>query len=57
MLNHFLKPEFVFFQFVAMSFWGIYAVDSEMIHPAKLAIYTPTLLNHFQVILLIRSLS
>lgn len=36
-------------QFVAIAFWGIYAVDRELIYPARLDEHIPAILNHFWV--------
>ncbi|CAI8031983.1 Trafficking protein particle complex subunit 9, partial [Geodia barretti] len=33
--------------FVAVGFWGIYAIDREMIYPFRLEEYNPAILNHF----------
>lgn len=35
-----------FFQFVSFTFWGLYAVDRELVLPAVLDPYFPTWLNH-----------
>ena len=39
----------MFLQFVAVAFWGIYAIDREMIYPFRLEEYNPAILNHFWV--------
>ena len=37
------------FQFVCITFWGIYAIDREYIYPAEVDEFIPQLLNHFWV--------
>lgn len=37
------------FQFVVLSFWGIYAVDRELVYPKELDKIIPAWLNHIMV--------
>jgi len=39
----------VTFQFVVMTFWGIYAVDRELVYPKHLDALIPQWLNHSMV--------
>lgn len=39
----------IFPQFVAISFWGIYAFDRELVYPVRLDEHIPPILNHFWV--------
>ena len=40
---------FVLFQFVFVSFWGIFAIDRELVYPLEMDNHIPVLLNHFWV--------
>ena len=44
-----IERHFFHLQFVAITFWSIYAVDRELIYPARLDEHIPTILNHFWV--------
>lgn len=39
-----------FFQFVVLTFWGIYAIDRELVYPKALDKVIPSWLNHIMVI-------
>ena len=36
-------------QFISLTFWGLYALDREIIYPAYLDEFIPQILNHYWV--------
>ena len=36
-------------QFVFLTFWGIFAIDRELVYPANMDLYIPVTLNHYWV--------
>ena len=39
----------LFLQFVFLTFWGIFAIDRELVYPANMDLYIPVALNHYWV--------
>ena len=39
----------IFLQFVFLTFWGIFAIDRELVYPANMDLYIPVALNHYWV--------
>ena len=39
----------LFLQFVFLTFWGIFAIDRELVYPSNMDLYIPVALNHYWV--------